>query len=261
MKKRHTKPSIPVALFFICIILTNFHLKAQDTLYFDQHYEAVESRTQAKFMEIKKCSSDNPNKCAVATFSLDSNRIIYNWRYSDFENRILHGRCSRWYANGALLEETLYENGKKQGADKSFYPNGQLKRELQWIKDSLIGGVFLNEDGSPKVQIYQDDLEERTDWIEPSYPGGLAAMYQFISLQIIYPESAKEEGISGKVILSFVVGRKGEIRELKVEETPHPVLSNALLQVIKKMPRWNPGSISGVPVSVRYQLPFKFKLE
>ena len=57
--------------------------------------EPVKSRLLARFMEIKKCAADDPNKCSIGAFSLDSHRIIYNWRYSDYERGILHGRCSK----------------------------------------------------------------------------------------------------------------------------------------------------------------------
>ena len=212
-------------------------------------------------MEIKKCAADNEDKCSIAVFSLDSNRILFNWRYSDYENGILHGRCSRWYLSGGLHEETTFEQGKKNGLEKSFYRNGTLKKELLWELDSLKKGAFFNEDGTPKTALFKEDLGEYEEQEEPSFPGGLQAMYIYLSRNVEYPEEAKENGWSGRVILTFVVGKDGKISEVNVVETPQPVLAKAVVYVVNKMPRWTPGRVSGIPVRVRYTMPFKFKLE
>jgi len=212
-------------------------------------------------MEIKKCAPDNPNKCSVATFLLDSNQIISNQRYIDYPNKVRQGRCQRWYYNGALLEETLYENGKKQGAEKVFHINGQLIRQLMWEKDSIVSAVLLNADGSPQTDVYKEDLEITYAQELPSFKGGLEKMYKYLNQTVIYPEEAKEHAIQGLVLISFVVEKKGEIVEVKVIESPHVSLTNALLSSVKKMPAWDPGRLDGRPIRVRYNLPFKFKLE
>lgn len=120
-----------------------------NTLYYDKDYEPTTVRFLAKYMELKKCAADNENKCSISVFSLDSNRILFNRRYSDYENGVLHGRCSRWYLKGGLHEELTFDSGKKNGIEKSFYPDGKLKKELLWEQDSLIKGAFFNPDGSP----------------------------------------------------------------------------------------------------------------
>ncbi len=253
---------LPIKLlcFFLCLM--NLPSKAQDTTYYDRVYEPVNARFLARFMEIKKCAVDDPNKCSVGTFSLDSNRIIFNWRYSDYERGIRHGRCSKWYKSGALHEETMYEEGKKHGLQKSFYPNGQLKKQLQWEKDSIIGAAFYNEDGTTKTDVFKEDLYESFELeIEPSFPNGLQAMYMYLNQNVRYPEEAKEQQIQGQVILSFVVGKTGEISDVRVVQTPHRCLSDAVTGAVKRMPRWSPGRLSGFPIRVRYTLPFKFKLE
>ena len=247
-------------LLYFLLFLISFEAKTQDTTYYDKAYETT-TRANARFMEVKKCTPENPNKCAIGIFSLDSNRIISNRRYSDYENGVLHGRCSRWYPNGGLREEITYENGQKKGTQKNFYPDGQLKKQLQWENDSLISGAFFNADGTAKPQVYLEELLEPDGQKDPSFPGGIQAMWGFLNRNVDYPESAKMEGIQGQVILSFVVGKTGEIGELKVEKTAHKILSNAMIAALKKMPRWEPGNIDGIPVRVRYRVPFSFKLE
>ena len=156
----------------------------------------------------------------------------------------------------------MYEEGKKHGLQKSFYPNGQLKKQLQWEKDSIIGAAFYNEDGTTKTDVFKEDLYESFELeIEPSFPNGLQAMYMYLNQNVRYPEEAKEQQIQGQVILSFVVGKTGEISDVRVVQTPHRCLSDAVTGAVKRMPRWSPGRLSGFPIRVRYILPFKFKLE
>lgn len=250
-----------VLLLLSCCCLYSQNTQAQDTTYYDQQYEPTNVRFQAHYMEIKKCAADNENKCSIAVISLDSNRILFNRRYSDYEGGILHGRCSRWYLSGGLHEELTFDSGKKNGIEKSFYRSGQLKKELLWEQDSLKKGAFFNEDGTAKTELFKEDLDEYDDQEEPSFPDGLRAMYIFMSQNVVYPEEAKENGWSGQVILTFVVGKDGKISEVNVVQTPHQILSDAVALVVKKMPRWKPGRVSGIPVRVRYTMPFKFKLE
>lgn len=258
MLKIHT---IVAKLLCLCFCLIQVPSKAQDTLFFNRDFEPVASMVHAKFMQLINCAPDNPNKCAVATFLLDSNQIIANQRYIDYPNKVLQGRCQRWYYNGALLEETLYEQGKKQGTEKVYHINGQLIRQLIWEKDSLVSATLLNPDGSPQKNIFREDLEITYAQEMPSFKEGQEGMYKFLNQTVIYPEAAKENGIQGLVLLSFVIERKGEIVEIKVLESPNESLTNALLSAVKKMPAWNPGRLDGRPIRVRYQLPFRFVLE
>lgn len=237
-----------IRLAICCLfLLFSYSAFAQDTTYYDVGYEEVKSRLLAKFMEIKKRAADNENKCSIAVFSLDSNRILFNRRYSDYENGILHGRCSRWYMKGGLHEELTFDSGKKNGVEKSFYPDGQLKKELLWEQDSLVKGAFFNPDGSPKTEIFKEDLEEHEDQTEPSFPGGLREMYLYLNRTVVYPEKAKENAWSGQVVLTFVVGKDGKITDVNVVQTPHLVLSDAVWLAVKNMPRWQPGRVSGIP--------------
>lgn len=96
---------------------------------------------------------------------------------------------------------------------------------------------------------------------KPSFPGGEAAMYQWLSDNIVYPPAASEEGIQGRVVVEFVVGKDGSITNARVVRTRHPALDKEALRVIKAMPNWIPGRNNGQPVKVTYTLPVTFKLQ
>jgi protein TonB len=96
---------------------------------------------------------------------------------------------------------------------------------------------------------------------KPSFPGGEAAMYQWLSSNIQYPAVASEEGIQGRVVVEFVVGKDGSITNVKVLRPRHPALDKEAVRVIKAMPKWVPGRNNGQPVKVTYTLPVTFKLQ
>jgi protein TonB len=75
-----------------------------------------------------------------------------------------------------------------------------------------------------------------------------------------YPTKAKAKNIQGKVYVNFVIGKEGEIRDVKVLNNVHPLLDSEALRVVNKMPNWSPGLEDGTPVSVSYNLPINFKL-
>lgn len=95
----------------------------------------------------------------------------------------------------------------------------------------------------------------------PSFPGGESALYEWLSKNINYPVIAQENNIQGRVTCQFVVGRNGEIEDVRVVRGVDPSLDKEAIRVIKSMPKWIPGKQGGNAVKVRYTLPVQFKLQ
>lgn len=94
----------------------------------------------------------------------------------------------------------------------------------------------------------------------PSFPGGDAALMQYLGSHVKYPAEAEENGITGRVVVSFVVERDGSISTAKVVKSVDPQLDREALRVILSMPKWKPGKQNGDPVRVKYTLPINFRL-
>jgi len=95
----------------------------------------------------------------------------------------------------------------------------------------------------------------------PSFPGGDAALMQFLSKNIKYPVVAEENGIQGRVIATFVVERDGSITDVKVVKSVDPSLDKEAVRVLKSMPKWIPGKQNGSNVRVKYTVPVTFRLQ
>ena len=94
----------------------------------------------------------------------------------------------------------------------------------------------------------------------PEYPGGQAAMMKYISSSFIYPESAADKEIEGKVLVSFVVDKTGKVGDVKIKKSVNKDLDKEAIRVVKGMPLWKPGMQAGVPQNVQFYLPIMFKL-
>jgi protein TonB len=91
--------------------------------------------------------------------------------------------------------------------------------------------------------------------IKPSFPGGNSRMYEYLGKTMTYPKSLAKEGIGGKVYVSFTIEKNGQVADVKVIKSAHPLIDEEVVRAIKKMPRWVPGIQGGRPVRVKYTLP------
>ncbi len=92
------------------------------------------------------------------------------------------------------------------------------------------------------------------------FPGGEKAMYEFIAKNLVYPESAMENGIEGKVIVEFVITADGSVANPKIVRKIDPDLEDAAIKVIMKMPKWKPALLGGKPVASTTRASVSFKM-
>ena len=105
-------------------------------------------------------------------------------------------------------------------------------------------------DNDKKVFTYVEQM--------PSPPYSLG---EYLGKNIVYPDSARERNIEGRVIVQFTVDEIGNITDCKVLRGIGGGCDEEALRVIKNMPRWKPGKEAGKPVKVMYTQPISFKLE
>jgi len=95
----------------------------------------------------------------------------------------------------------------------------------------------------------------------PEFPGGEKALKEFIAKSVEYPPIAHENGIQGRVYVTFVVAKDGTIANAEIARGVDPSLDKEALRVINALPEWNPGYQQGVPVHVKYTVPINFALQ
>jgi protein TonB len=85
-------------------------------------------------------------------------------------------------------------------------------------------------------------------------------MMKFIQKNLVYPEIAQENTIEGTVVVEFIVEKDGSIGNIKVIKDIGGGCGDAAVNVMKKMPKWNPGKQRDNPVRVKMKAPIKFRL-
>ena len=96
--------------------------------------------------------------------------------------------------------------------------------------------------------------------VAPSFPGGLKALSAFVNSHITYPQTAVNQGIEGTVVLEFVVDTNGDVINIKVLKSVHPLLDEEAIRVLSLTPKWSPGILDGEVVKVAFTYPFIFNL-
>lgn len=122
------------------------------------------------------------------------------------------------------------------------------------------GNLLLVKKAVPKIL---DDGEEIFFIVEqmPEFPGGEVALRKHIATNVVYPEAALEEGKQGKVYVTFVIDKEGEVANAKIARGVDPLLDQEALRVINSLPSWTPGIQRGVPVNVSFTVPINFALQ
>ncbi len=95
----------------------------------------------------------------------------------------------------------------------------------------------------------------------PRYQYGEEGLGEFISHNIRYPKEARQLGIEGRILCSFIVATDGSISNIEVVEGLHPQLDNEAIRVLGLMPRWVPGMNGGAQVNVKCLLPIDFTID
>ena len=114
---------------------------------------------------------------------------------------------------------------------------------------------------SVSAKIWDGDYGE----IMPQYPGGDAALFDYIKKNLRYPQEAKNKGIQGRVIVRFIIETDGSISDVKVVKPVDSLLNNEAVRIVKSMPRWKPGGLMSKGKTelkrIKYTIPINFKLD
>lgn len=159
--------------------------------------------------------------------------------------------------------------------DDEVKPEDELKTQDELMNTkTAIGALDVkgNDDANGEVLKIKEavaqpepkpEVEKVFDVVEqmPSFPGGPSALMEWLSNNVKYPVVAQENGVQGRVVVSFVVERDGSITDVKVVRGVDPSLDREASRVVRAMPRWIPGKQNGSAVRVKYNVPVAFRLQ
>ncbi len=146
-------------------------------------------------------------------------------------------------------------------------PKGEI---LQIVEDGLCVSTDVPDFGEIDVTDDYEGFIETDDYYEkppmlfveemPEFPGGMDSLYAFLAREIQYPPIAKDNGITGTVLVEFVVEEDGRVTNAKVKVPLFPECDKEAMRAVMSMPKWKPGKNMGKPVRCYYQVPVTFRL-
>lgn len=185
-------------------------------------------------------------------------------------------------ASGSLTRDPIFEENlipitfPEEKLQPPPPPLAKVADELTIVNnDENVANIIVktSEDNGEKVEIGRilPKVVEREEPAEepifvvaekmPSFPGGDAALLQYLGKNIKYPTVSQETGAQGRVIVQFVVDKDGTITNPVVVKSVDAYLDKEALRVINTMPKWTPGKQRNQPVRVKYTLPVMFRLQ
>ncbi len=118
---------------------------------------------------------------------------------------------------------------------------------------------------APVLQAEEEEVEEEIFVIVedmPKFKGGdINKFHEWVQKRVRYPELAAENGIQGRVFITFVVETNGNVSNVTISRSVDQLLDEAAKEAVMASPKWEPGMQRGRPVRVRYSIPIIFQLQ
>jgi protein TonB len=118
---------------------------------------------------------------------------------------------------------------------------------------------------APVLQAEEEATEDEIFVIVEDMPkfrgGDINKFREWVQKRVRYPEVAAENGIQGRVFITFVVEPNGNVTNVSVTRSVDPLLDDAAKEAVAASPKWEPGMQRGRPVRVRYSIPIIFQLQ
>lgn len=215
------------------------------------------------------------NKKEGDYFTWYDNRKIKSFFH--YKNGLPVDTCTTWNAEGQIISRSI-TNEWGSGSVQQFYPNRKLKgsgrifegmsegiwqfkrengtalMDVTFAKDSLVSKICFDTLGQPQQG---ECIYERL----ASFPGGNEGWRQFLTRNLQYPSEARRNDISGTVKVKFQVETDGSLSNFSIVSSPAQILSNEVLRLMEKGPKWQPAIQLNQPVKQYHIQNVSFYLE
>lgn len=144
-------------------------------------------------------------------------------------------------------------NSDKQIA--SSQRDGDIGNDMNSLSSNSGIGTGISKGDAPSTH---DAIYEFTE-IDAEFPGGEEALIRYLKNKIVYPDASLENGITGTVLIRFVVDEEGVVSQFKIIQSVNAELDNEALRVLRRMPRWSPAKQGGQLVKIYKDIPIVFQ--
>lgn len=195
----------------------------------------------------------------------EANEIHYAPHECTHEGECL-GTCPACEAEVRQLERQLQARRRLgravivAGISASLIPTGAMAQSAAESRQSVKSEQVDPVAQRIKQQINLDNQLFGVVEESAQFPGGDEACLKWLSEHIKYPSICREQGVQGRVIVSFVVNKDGSIVDVKTLRSPDENLAKEAERLVKIMPKWKPARQGNKTMRSRFQLPIQFRL-
>lgn len=187
-----------------------------------------------------------------------------SWKWDDSSYYVSKSATTMSFSKLILT----YMNGTKQVLSKKMIKYGGAESEIKDDDDGMEIDYGNSESRLEALNIDIDTLSEEFEVIDNSiaevpatYPGGEAALRQFVNKNFECPAIAQEQELQGTIILRFKVDVDGSVSAVKIEKSLSRECDRAAVDVVRKLSRFTPARKDGRSVPVWFRLPIRISCQ
>lgn len=163
---------------------------------------------------------------------------------------VKNGKCGYVNANGQEIVPFIFDK------PEDYEPLNDFHEGLAIVKKNGAFG-YVDKEGKSTFDVAANNTSKpRAIEVMPSFPGGQQGLMEWFNSNFQVPAEAVRDRAVGKTVVSFVVSKTGEVTNVEILESVHPAIDEVAKKLFVKMPRWTPGTLDGIPVNVKYSMPF-----
>ncbi|OUJ75402.1 hypothetical protein BXP70_05155 [Hymenobacter crusticola] len=192
-----------------------------------------------------------------------------------YHNDKANGLYLAWYEDGRVRQRGEYMSGRRTGRWLSVHRNGQKRSEGHYVlgrphgewryyfnTGQLSAVERLSQGRSMSLALYQADGTPSSAGgprrQAPAFPGGEAALLDYLARNTVYPKTARQRNIIGSVHVSYTVGEDGQVGQIHIARGLSPEIDSEARRVVASLPAFQPGHEYNVPTAMTYTLPIHF---
>jgi protein TonB len=186
--------------------------------------------------------------------------------YSKPEIQKVKVKASIQFTVPKIVDDDKVEEGKEVKSQDEV-TKSNISIAAQDYEGDGEGGINIDDlkenqqAGGSDVPAEEEVADNALVEVPASYPGGEAALLQFISKNLVYPQIAQEQELQGTVIVRFRVEKDGSIGKIVIKKGLSKECDEAAAEVVSKLKRFVPAKQQGHPVPVWFTLPIRFIIQ